>query len=98
MLTYDASKLLYAFGEDILYQEKQIRAVVTIGETDKAGNGITNSGTASFATIEVANADVPFPSMSDIFFARGQNWSFVREIANDGIMRKLLVRSNTRHK
>lgn len=98
MLTYNASALLATMGQNILYNEAQVTAIVTIGEANKSGNGFNNEGTASFATIDVAITDVPSPSSKDIFYFADKNWTFTRMLSSDGIMKKLLVRADTRHR
>ena len=75
-----------------------ISAIVSIGETNKTGNGLNTIGTSSFATIDVAIADVPNPSVMDRFVIRNDPWKFVRSLNTDGIMQKIQISKDTRHR
>jgi len=79
---------LDAFAELILYNGKQIPAVVTLGDSAMRGNTFENKGSSSVATLQIPASDVP-PDTGDQVIYQSATWEVTHILESDSAMHLL---------
>lgn len=79
-------------AEVITYNDKEIKAIVNIGDSLQQGNSVANDrkdGYSSSAFFEVKISDIPNPVANDKIVHNGTTWKFVRIVGSDLISHQI---------
>lgn len=80
---------LNAFAEPIVYNGRQIPAVVALGDSAMRGNTFERKGQAAVATLQVAVSDVPSPDTGDKVVYHSATWEVTHILESDSAMHLL---------
>lgn len=75
-----------AFAELILYNGRQIPAVVVLGDSSMRGNTFETKGSSAVATIHIAASDVPTPDTGDQVVYQSATWEVTHILESDSAM------------
>jgi hypothetical protein len=80
---------LDAFAELILYNGRQIPAVVVLGDSAARGNTFESKGSSAVATLHIAAGDVPSPDTGDQVVYQSVTWEVTHILESDSAMHLL---------
>lgn len=78
-----------AFAELILYNGRQIPAVVVLGDSSIRGNTFEQKGSSAVATLHIAASDVPSPDTGDQVVYQLATWEVTHILESDSAMHLL---------
>ena len=78
-----------AFAELILYNGRQIPAVVVLGDSSIRGNTFEQKGSSAVATLHIAAGDVPSPDTGDQIVYQSATWEVTHILESDSAMHLL---------
>ncbi|QDR81346.1 head-tail joining protein [Sporomusa termitida] len=85
---------LDAFAELILYNGRQIPAVVALGDSAMRGNTFEQKGRSAVATLQIAASDVSGPETGDQVVYHSATWEVTHVLESDGAMHLLQMICN----
>jgi hypothetical protein len=77
---------LDAFAELILYNGRQIPAVVVLGDSSIRGNTFEQKGSSAVATLQIAASDVSSPDSGDQVVYHSTTWEVTHILESDSAM------------
>ena len=80
---------LNAFAELILYNGRQISAVVVLGDSAMRGNTFEQKGQSAVAILQIAADEVPSPDAGDQVVYHAATWEVTHILESDSAMHLL---------
>jgi hypothetical protein len=80
---------LDAFAELILYNGRQIPALVVLGDSAMRGNTFEQKGSSVVATLHIAASDVSSPDTGDQVVYQSATWEVTHVLESDSAMHLL---------